>query len=374
MQILKKNWDYRFRNFEKTILSWSSRVLNIFQKIEVIKMFGLSRTYYSASILPLSKTNGRRFESIIGNFIWKSSGRILRVSLEELKLPISKGGLGLACIHRMGSSLLLSQSLRLLKNGDTKSKVCMGYWVGQILGDVIPEMDLGIVAAHAPLYFQNLAYLFTDAKLADLFTVSKWECLTNKVIYLNQLSSLPPPKVEVDFGSSLTRSWNRLWFPSVTSEKREILFLLMHQKLPVRERLFRIGIVTDPYCDTCLPELGATDSICDIPHFFCQCLRVSDSWRAVKHVICSMLHSWHLADSDLIALRFPRHKFDQEITWLLGSYLQYTWSLLHYKGLGALCRAQLFGYLKFKYNMDQLGARQKLDESLGFLMHQQAGK
>ena len=161
----------------------------------------------------------------------------------------------------------------------------MGYWIGQILGDVIPEMDLGIVAAHAPFYFQNLAVLFTDAKLADLFTVFKWECLTNKVIYLDLLSSLPPPKVEVDYGSSLSRSWKRLWLPSVTSETREILFLLMHQKLPVRERLFRIGVKDDPYSSHC-PGL----EIADIPHLFCSCIRTTDVWLWLRSRILKMFN------------------------------------------------------------------------------------
>ena len=127
MHILKLNWEHRFRNFEKAVFSWSSRVLNIFQRVEVIKVFGLSRTFYVASFLPLSKTISQKFEKLIRRFIWSSSGHLLKVALEELKLPTNRGGLGLKCIHRMGSSLSLTQTLRLLKYGEFKSKFCLSY-------------------------------------------------------------------------------------------------------------------------------------------------------------------------------------------------------------------------------------------------------
>jgi hypothetical protein len=59
--LLKRNWCYRFEKFEQSILSWSPRVLEtIFQRVEVVRTFALSRIFYVASILPLPATIARK--------------------------------------------------------------------------------------------------------------------------------------------------------------------------------------------------------------------------------------------------------------------------------------------------------------------------
>ena len=130
--LLKRNWSYRFEKFEQSILSWSPRVLEtIFQRVEVVKTFALSRIFYVASILPLPATIARNIEKVIGRFLWSASGRILRIAFDELKNPPEKGGCGLTCIKSMAQSLLLTQLLRLLKSEDSKSVSHVGYWIGE---------------------------------------------------------------------------------------------------------------------------------------------------------------------------------------------------------------------------------------------------
>ena len=46
------------------------------------------------------------------------------------------------------------------------------------------------------------------------------------------------------------------------------IYLLLHNKLPVAERLFRIGFKNDPYCLNCPQAVKA-----DVEHFLCQCER-----------------------------------------------------------------------------------------------------
>ena len=110
---VRANWDLRLGKFLNSIRSWSSRVLpSISSRVEVVKVFALSRIYYLASILPAPKSVVKKIESAVGKFIWQ--GHLFRVSLEEIKnLPL-KGGLGLTCVYSMCDSLLLSQMLRLV--------------------------------------------------------------------------------------------------------------------------------------------------------------------------------------------------------------------------------------------------------------------
>ena len=73
-EIQKLNWDFRFKKFSDVIFSWSPRILDTLQqRVEVIRMFALSRVYYVAAILPIKPSLVKKFESLMGNFLWKFS-------------------------------------------------------------------------------------------------------------------------------------------------------------------------------------------------------------------------------------------------------------------------------------------------------------
>ena len=97
--------------------------------------------------------------------------------------------LALVCIKSMSKSLLLSQVLRLLKSEDQKSYRYLGYWKGELLGDILPGIELGEQAVESVVYYDYLAALIVEAKLADQITVENWKLVTNKIIYLGSLST-----------------------------------------------------------------------------------------------------------------------------------------------------------------------------------------
>merc|ERR1712215_599188 len=49
------------------------------------KMFGLSRVYYVASVLPMMPKVVKKFESLMGKYLWNFSGKVLRVAIDEMK-------------------------------------------------------------------------------------------------------------------------------------------------------------------------------------------------------------------------------------------------------------------------------------------------
>jgi hypothetical protein len=75
-------------------------------RVEVIRMFALSRVYYLATILTIRPSLVTRFESVMGNFLCKFSGKDLRVvALDEIKNVKLAGGLNLPCLASMADSL-----------------------------------------------------------------------------------------------------------------------------------------------------------------------------------------------------------------------------------------------------------------------------
>ena len=64
----------------------------------MFRLFALSKLWYKASALPLPAKYFKKFESVIGRFLW--SGKLEKLQINELKNSKSNGG----------SSLCLFQS------------------------------------------------------------------------------------------------------------------------------------------------------------------------------------------------------------------------------------------------------------------------
>ena len=359
--LVTRNWEFRFLKFQQSIISWNTRVLDtLVQRIEVVKIFALSRIYYVASILPLPQSYINKFEQAIGRFIW--SGRLMRVAISELKLCPEKGGLGLTCIGSMGKSLLLTQLFRLLKSEDERSNAHIGYWLGEILVDMLPQRFLDNHAEITPSYFQQLADLVAESLMSGAVTNLNWTSITNQYMYRTCVAKFPLTRVEVDSGGNLSRVWKKLCLPVLDRYSREVLFLLVHDKLPLRERLFRIGIEKDPYCVSCIKEFECFSS--DRQHVFLLCNTVSGLWENIRKIVDPLLPEY-TSCFNLLTLNFPGGSFNNEITWLIGNYVNEVWKFKHGGG-GNIDHDELFGFLKFKFRSDQNGARQKMQSLPNF--------
>ena len=147
----------------------------------------------------------------------------------------------------------------------------------------------------------------------------------------------------------------------VDSKARDVLFLLLHNKLPVKERLFRIGQKHDPYCIKC-----AGAEVNDILHFFCMCEAVCNTWAWLKRQVEQFGRMrGRLDEWEIINLCFEMSSRDAEIVWLVSTYVSYVWEMVHVKKLEVKLD-KFFGFLTFKYKMhratspDQLGNLQSL--------------
>ena len=91
----------------------------------------------------------------------------------------------------------------------------------------------------------------------------------------------------------------------LTISARNVLYLRIHNKLPVRERLVRIGVAINSYCDVCP---GA--EICDISHYFCSCVRMAAVWQEVRAFLVGMVggRSQLCSDLELLMLQFPKSR------------------------------------------------------------------
>ena len=201
-----------------------------------------------------------------------------------------------------------------------------------------------------------MAELVADALISEAITALNWTKVTNQVVYRKHSSEFLPTKLEADSGENFSPIWKKLWLPSIDSTSRETLFLLIHNKLPTAERLFRIGMNGDPYCTSCIDEIGCF--VGDREHVFCSCSMISELWQDIRQIVDPLLHGT-VSNSSLITLKFNGGDFSTEMSWLIATYVYEIWKRLQSDG-GKIGRDEFFGFLRFKFKNDQLGARMKM--------------
>ena len=163
-------------------------------------------------------------------------------------------------------------------------------------------------------------------------------------MYNEMTSSLPPPKVVMESSLDYSLAWSRLHCSVVDSRARDVMYLLIHNKLPVQERLFRIRLRNDPYCQSC-----AGAEICDVEHFFTRCERVVDTWTCMRIEILRYGNFQNSVDDwKILNLMFPKSRLEKELIWLVSSYILFVWDSVYVRGADVRAE-QFFGYLRFKY-------------------------
>ena len=201
---LMKNWE----SYEKVLFSWQSRLLDtLSQRVEVAKVFALSKLFYVAQVLPLPDKHRRRVESSLSKFIF--TGRHERLRLSELENSPRQGGLGLPDIGVKADSLLLKQMCRMMTLDSEGSFHLLGYWLGGFLsntglGENFPELaDLGPVSHTMSKVYPLHQYMhdtFMEGVGRGEVKKGTLKAVTTKKIYKSRIDDmLTSPKVESKF-------------------------------------------------------------------------------------------------------------------------------------------------------------------------------
>ena len=172
----------------------------------------------------------------MGTFLW--FGRLERLQIDEIKHPCSSGGLGLPCVSSKADSLFLRQSCRLLSNPDSMQYKHVKYWLGIHLREYFPDMATGPHAELVSPYFQNMRLLVTQGLVLGDFTVGTIRSVTAKAFYQGFTSTFPPPKVIFKYNVDWSLVWKRLEYLVIEPFAKDVLFSIIHNIVPNRERLF----------------------------------------------------------------------------------------------------------------------------------------
>ena len=142
----------------------------------------------------------------------------------------------------MADALLFYQCIRLIRSGDKRSVQHFDFWLGDLLVDLVPGMGQTVSSLHTPEYFGHIGEIFADMIATDTLTEDNIRLLTNKDVYAEMTSTFPPPKVARESERDYGIVWTRLHSDVVEYRARDIMYLMLHNKLPVQERMFRIRL------------------------------------------------------------------------------------------------------------------------------------
>ena len=285
-EMLSISWSNRIEKLRRTICSWTGRYFdNIKQKIEVVNCFALSRIFYVAALLPITKSALQDINKIVGNFLWNKSWKLLRVAREEIVNSEAKGGLALLDTESMCNSLIVSQTFRLMKSGDFKSQRHLYYWMSEAFDGVWDGPSNCItVENYESEHFNLAAGLLSNARMLESFDITDWSNISNKMIYQSFSDTFTKPKIERDLGRDMSQVWFRLKLLRYNRQVQEVTYLMIHNKLPLNERLFRIKLARDPYCSSC-----SSACVQDVVHFFTCCDSVKIYWEWIKDISTNLL-------------------------------------------------------------------------------------
>ena len=186
--------------------------------------------------------------------------------------------------------------------------------------------------------------------------------VTAKEIY--QAYSGDPPPARVEYRPELSvlsgQQWEYLW-ARVSSKvlepvDREVVWRLVHNILPTRERLARLGVVdltavdgrrvTSADCNRC--NLGQRDTV---THMFTECGLVREAWMWVRRRMLMMLPGdmAGLSNFEFCHMLFPRGMWEVQLTWMVGTFMGWVYMESVVRGR-MVSDKQVRGYMRYKFN------------------------
>ena len=356
---LESSWEICFSGFNKTIMSWSSRQLNtMVQRVEVLRSFATSKLWYKASALPLPVKFLKKFESLMGRFLW--AGKLEKLQLDEVKNLRSDGGLNLPCVSSKANALFLTQSCRLLLDPFSKQYDHVKYWLGLHLGDFFPDMVSGPHSELISPYFKNMRLLLVEGLILGDISARNLLSVSAKSLYLSYTSSFPPPKVVYKYDVNWSLVWERLDSPVLDPLGREYLFMIINNIVPNRERLhMKMNMANSPNCVMCNVREDNT-------HMFTECTMVCEAWGWVRARLLSLLPADAAVTSnfELLNLMFVKHLMDREVVWLLGTVVEYIWEEKFVRKRRVKLE-HLIGRIQLKFKANEYSRKPRLNYIIG---------
>ncbi len=115
----------------------------------------------------------------------------------------------------------------------------MTFWQGEKLAHLYPQLQPPQDRPRRLLSFnRKVTDLLGEVAVTGMVDVAALSAVTAKEIYVDIISSPPPPRIESKQPDiNWTQAWPRVWAAGLLAAKSDFLFRLLHNVLPVKARI-----------------------------------------------------------------------------------------------------------------------------------------
>ena len=306
---LRESWKECQESIRKCMMAWGSRsIQTLQQKTFVISTYALSKLWYLGQVLPPPEGVLQEVEKICRKYLWQ--GRLEHLAWEELWTSKAEGGLGIPNIRCKCDALMLRHTNKGIR--DPVSQQHLSYWIGRELQDEIPELTGNQQSQTESTYFKKMAELVKDGLNQDLPLHSK-----SKQIYAAFTSTLPSPKIHFKLDLPWEQVYDRIWSKLLTVEQQDLMFTLINDIYPTKERLHRLNQNRSSNCARC----GVIDTNV---HSFLHCQDVEIIWNHLIQEIPEILTTRTGAPEDeWLLLSYQETQQAKSKLYVIGQTIQF---------------------------------------------------
>ena len=169
-------------------------------------------------------------------------------------------------------------------------------------------------------YFMHMRALLNGGLILGDVQVKTLKKTRAKTLYEGFTSSFPPPKIVFKFDFDWSQVWLRLQSPMLEPGAREVMFMVVHNIIANRDRLFsKFHMVPNADCLHC-------NVLHDNVHVFCECVLVRESWFWIRQRLIGMIpHSGATSNFEFLNLMFEKSAFENQVIWMIGIHVQMVW-------------------------------------------------
>ena len=234
----------------------------------MVKAEVLPALIFLARIFPLPPKLRKVVQSLVFNFLW---GGYEYVSREVMVQPVARGGRAVPNVALKLDVMFFVNICRMLAKPGSHAAFCfVRLWMSWNLRHLVKWDNTVPKAAQLPPYYRHAvrwAGHFRDCKAGSL-------CMDHRALY--------KALVERGGGTGVRRVEEGVWkatqMPGLENRVKDLNRLLVHQRLPVREVLYRHCLTRNKYCprDSCMAEES-------IAHAFWVCSFAQQVWGEVGY-------------------------------------------------------------------------------------------
>ena len=165
----------------------------------------------------------------------------------------------------------------------------------------LPNLNEISLSDYSTAYFNICANLINDNCIEPKIDEQSLNMHTTKSIYMCLNSTQCPPQVEINFERNWDQIWSNLNHPIISCDARNIMFLILHNIYPNKQRLNRMNRLHPiGLCNMC--NFVTEDNI----HLFTTCPRFIPCFEYVKSIfVANNVFS--------ILYMFKTHQYDQRL-------------------------------------------------------------